>query len=427
MINNKQNDENTWDKTWSDPGAQAWYPDEQVVRFLSRYYVQKTGLSKNEKNWKAKPETEIKGLDLGCGKGRHVVTMAEQGIKSFGIDISEVAIQDAIKWIEHLKINADLISGTIEKLQYPDECFDLVICHGVLDHILVDVRVAAIEETWRILKPGGRFFVSLISETDSALGEGEIIEEMTWLIPNGYEAGMPQSFFNVDRINKELSDFQLESIVKVSNESFYGRSLIGTDKHYACDSRYYVTAIKPLHEMLSHNDYSSIKILLEPEETSYLSILDEGSVTDYYVDSMSDPDVIKWLVNVKLNPPSECDVKKYVVDNLTDPYSCLFGFYHKNELSGTVRIHDVNQVSGSAILGIVIFNKSIWGYGWGNKLLSKIGEYCFKNLKLKSIFASIDSENIYARKSFTDAGFIRCPSRDVEYGFGNATCFELIR
>lgn len=231
-----------WDHTWSQPGAQAWYPDEQVVRFLSRYYVQRRGLGpEGLHRYENRP---LRGLDLGCGKGRHVVLMAEMGIEAHGTDISEVAIASGREWLAHARLSGKMDVGSITKIDYPDAYFDLVICHGVLDHVLEADCVAAIAEVRRILRPGGRFLVSLISEKDSAYGQGTPIEPDTWLVAEGYEAGIPQAFFSLDRLRNRLKDFSLQGVVEVSNTSLVGQSLIGTDKQYDSDVRYYAIAMR---------------------------------------------------------------------------------------------------------------------------------------------------------------------------------------
>lgn len=94
-------------------------------------------------------------LDLGCGHGRHVVMLAEQGYEVSGIDISDVAIGVARDWVAQMGLRADLRTGTATTLPYGEGVFDLVISHGVLDHIYYEESQQAVREIHRVLKPMG--------------------------------------------------------------------------------------------------------------------------------------------------------------------------------------------------------------------------------------------------------------------------------
>jgi len=232
-----------WDACWEHEENQPWYPDEQVVRFLARYVSRRVGLTTDT----VRHATGIApvGLDLGCGKGRHVVLMCELGIHAHGVDVSAKAIEFARSWLKTRELAAELTTGSMTCLPYPDASFDFVLSHGVFDHALADARGRATIEVERVLRPGGLFFLSVISEHDSAFGRGREIEEKTWLVDEGFESGIPQAFFTQHRIRKEFGRFKSESAVLCECKTLEGRSLIGTDKHYQRDSRYYLTLRKP--------------------------------------------------------------------------------------------------------------------------------------------------------------------------------------
>jgi SAM-dependent methyltransferase len=231
-----------WDECWANLESQPWYPDEQVVRFLARYVARKIGFG--VKQVRHIDNRRPVGLDIGCGKGRHVVLMTDLNIISHGVDLSAVAITFAREWLKTIGRIADLRTGSITELPYDSSTFDFVICHGVLDHALGDIRRKGINEIHRVLRNDGLLFVSLISERDSAYGHGAPIEKGTWLVEEGFEGGLPQAFFDQERIAKEFGSFVIESQVLCESNTLSGRSLIGTDKHYRLDSRYYVTLRK---------------------------------------------------------------------------------------------------------------------------------------------------------------------------------------
>ena len=230
-----------WNKAWSSKGVYSWYPDEQVVRFLAANFVKRYGVAGKELSHRD-PCVTLQGLDLGCGNGRHIITMQEMGIDAFGVDLSEVAIASANDWLADKHYPSNATVGSLTDLSYEDDRFDLGICHGVLDHMLPEIRSASLNEIKRVMKPGALLLLSLISENDSAYGSGQELDHMTWAVEDGFERGLPQAFFTIDMVEKHLEHFKIISIVEVKNQSIFGRSLIGTDKHYSCDARYYVTA-----------------------------------------------------------------------------------------------------------------------------------------------------------------------------------------
>ena len=133
----------SWDTAWSNEGSQSWYPDEQIVRFLAGQFVQRVGPSGTLFNHK-RDNTNLVGVDFGCGKGRHIVTMREHGIEGFGIDLSEVGVKQANQWLDHLNFPKTATAGSLTDMPYDNNQFDLGICHGVLDHMTSSIRAASL-------------------------------------------------------------------------------------------------------------------------------------------------------------------------------------------------------------------------------------------------------------------------------------------
>jgi SAM-dependent methyltransferase len=106
-------------------------------------------------------------LDIGCGSGRHVA--AAYGLKQvtvIGADRMIADLHQARQRLEfHDRVGAHgngqwyLAGADISTLPFPDECFDVVICSEVLEHIAEHEQ--AIAELARVLKPGGHLVVSV--------------------------------------------------------------------------------------------------------------------------------------------------------------------------------------------------------------------------------------------------------------------------
>lgn len=242
-MKNLENEKIGWNKTWSFEGSQSWYPDEQVIRFFAGYYAKRIGSHGQHVKYKF-PDKPLVGVDFGCGPGRHMLAMHQHQIHAHGIDLSNIVVAGANALLRENGYAENAVVGSLSEMQFANDQFDLGVCHGVLDHMTSETRAKSISEILRTLRKKAKILISFISENDSAFGEGTQIDENTWKVADGFEKGLPQSFFDVERILEELKEFNVISLTEVTNKTMHGRSLIGTDKHYAVDSRYYVVAEK---------------------------------------------------------------------------------------------------------------------------------------------------------------------------------------
>ena len=190
-----------WDTVYSKNFMTNWYPNENIIRFCARL-IQKR-LTYDEVEIKRKVG---RVLDLGCGNGRHAVYFAREGMEACGIDISETAIAWAKDWADREGFEIDFRVGNIAELPYPDRHFDVVVSHGVLDHIPMDHAVRAVQEVARVLPTGGLFYFDLKSADDSEFGVGAEAEKNTFVVGEGFEKGLIQHFFTFEEIQELMGD-----------------------------------------------------------------------------------------------------------------------------------------------------------------------------------------------------------------------------
>ena len=100
----------------------------------------------------AKPGT-VRSLDLGCGMGGHLGFLSEHG-PATGVDMEDICLKHCRERGYRRLLVAD---GT--RLPLADEQFELVTAFDTIEHIPDDL--AAVRECFRVLKPGGRMFVSV--------------------------------------------------------------------------------------------------------------------------------------------------------------------------------------------------------------------------------------------------------------------------
>ena len=98
-----------------------------------------------------------KVLDVGSGNGYVLSKYASEGAEVFGIDITEAGIELCRKRFEILDLKGDFRIADAEDIPFPDNSFDCVCSMGVLHHVPNTQK--ALDEIYRVLKPGGRLIV----------------------------------------------------------------------------------------------------------------------------------------------------------------------------------------------------------------------------------------------------------------------------
>ncbi len=111
-------------------------------------------------------------LDLGCGDGRHArATRLLSHVDIVALDIGDGATTTTARSLREMEDEAAVfraardsgswlaLRGDSYRLPFVDEAFDCVIASEILEHLHDDDR--ALEEIYRVLKPGGELAVSV--------------------------------------------------------------------------------------------------------------------------------------------------------------------------------------------------------------------------------------------------------------------------
>lgn len=97
-------------------------------------------------------------LDIGSGVGWFVRSCAKMGVKKvIGIDISKRSVRIARKTASK---KMEFITGGATNLPFESEEFDTAVSWEVLEHIHPKTEKKMFAEAFRVLKPGGYFFLS---------------------------------------------------------------------------------------------------------------------------------------------------------------------------------------------------------------------------------------------------------------------------
>lgn len=143
-----------WEPLYHSIEAQRLWPSDPTISTL------------NLKLWK---EEEIKTvLDAGCGDGKNLAWLIEQGFFGIGVDASTTALHQCRNYLNNqgFKNQYLLLSAQqLESLPFLDNELPGAVCIDVLGHTQNPDKIVA--ELTRVLQLGGLLYVSLFHPDDS--------------------------------------------------------------------------------------------------------------------------------------------------------------------------------------------------------------------------------------------------------------------
>ncbi len=123
-----------------------------------------TGISPPEllaflQGWSTKHPAPGRALDLGCGTGTNVITLAKHGWRVTGVDFARLAIQAARRKARQAGVQVDLQVGDVTDLRQVSGPFDLVLDLGCFHSLSPQGREKYIRNLERLLAPAGTYLV----------------------------------------------------------------------------------------------------------------------------------------------------------------------------------------------------------------------------------------------------------------------------
>ena len=133
------------------PGSRRFYELVEEHRYSKEWHIPGAAGFSETKN--------LRVLEIGCGLGTDGAQFAKAGADYTGVDLTDAAVELAQKRFELFGLPGTFRIADAERLDFPDDSFDIVYSHGVLHH--TPDTAGAVKEVHRVLKPGGRAVVML--------------------------------------------------------------------------------------------------------------------------------------------------------------------------------------------------------------------------------------------------------------------------
>jgi cyclopropane fatty-acyl-phospholipid synthase-like methyltransferase len=164
--------------------------------------------------WKREKKERI--MDLGCGRGRHTLYLAEMGFSVTAVDLSQDAIVDLQKEVEQrrYKRKVKTVVCDMTDLHFQVRSFDCILAFHSLYHTDYKGLTKAVTDIEEILKDEGEFYVTFNSKESPSFKEtkNKRIDEYTIVKTRGFEQGIPHTFLNYKDILKLLHRFEIRKI-----------------------------------------------------------------------------------------------------------------------------------------------------------------------------------------------------------------------
>ena len=149
----------------------AWF--DSFAKDYDQWYESKLGsfvdaVEKNLMEELAQPKREERALDLGSGTGTYSLWLARNGLNVTALDQSVEMLKVAKGKAEKQGVSIDFRNGDAHKIPFEDNTFDLVVSVTAVE--FMDEPQSVLQEAMRVLKPGGRLVVGLLTK-ESSWGE----------------------------------------------------------------------------------------------------------------------------------------------------------------------------------------------------------------------------------------------------------------
>ncbi|RYJ13277.1 class I SAM-dependent methyltransferase [Halogeometricum borinquense] len=216
----------TYDRIAEHFSSTREYPWPEVESFLDDYAADATdAASVTMGSAEADSEVETppaRGLDLGCGNGRHAEVMAEHVESVVALDASRGLLDQARERSAERGFSANLVQGDAASLPLRDDSVSLAVYVATLHHLRPrSARVASLSELARVLAPGGRALVSAWSvEHDRFDATDGFDTTVDWTLPGGEPVPRYYHIYDTDEFAADLADSTLsvvESFVSSGN------------------------------------------------------------------------------------------------------------------------------------------------------------------------------------------------------------------
>ena len=144
-----------WERCWGQPElSRRWRVPEPAVL-----------------EWVRSLDRGSRVLDLGCGVGRHVLALAQEGLWLVGSDLSPAGLRACAIHLRRDALPVRLVLHDMQRLPFADACFDALLAFHVVYHTTVKGLRATLAEIHRVLRPGGCAYLTFLGRLEERIAD----------------------------------------------------------------------------------------------------------------------------------------------------------------------------------------------------------------------------------------------------------------
>lgn len=146
-------------------------------------------------------------VDLGCRVGNNSIALSEAGLRVTALDSSKenLKIVEGRSYDKNLNITTSYIES--QKLPFQDDSIHAFVTTTAIHHSKPNVAKELVDDIYRVLIPGGRILVAVLSVDDYRYGTGTKIAENTFADTTGPEIKNIHQFFTEESLIELFGSF----------------------------------------------------------------------------------------------------------------------------------------------------------------------------------------------------------------------------
>jgi len=163
---------------------------------------------------------DIAMWDIGCGTGRHTAYLAHLGFSVYASDNAPTVLANTRELLAAEGLSATFAEADMEEAPFGETIFHGIVIWNVVQHATSAKIARVIANLKDHLLPGGIFVLSVKSTKAEEAGQGEELEEGTYVMAGGPEAGVPHHYFSKDELDALLAPLEIIHLVEVQEDMF---------------------------------------------------------------------------------------------------------------------------------------------------------------------------------------------------------------
>lgn len=195
------------EEAWDMKHEEGWHRKQSEEPFLKNFIEER------------KEEIGQEILDIGSGRGRNLIPLAERGYNVTGLDISKEGLRRTKERLLESELEADLVQGKTSELPFEDKSFDFVFSIGTIHHNKWEDIEKSFKEANRVLRDDKYFLFQGRSVKDNDRPKKQVEDfGFTAVDTEGNKEGVIQHYFTEEELIKLAGENGFEIVAKPVEE-----------------------------------------------------------------------------------------------------------------------------------------------------------------------------------------------------------------